>query len=77
LIIRIEEGTRVDNEWREATIQDGLCLTELQQRNREGYIVDDEADEDANIQDGNDGVQFRLKLMDDLFDSAYTTATRQ
>jgi hypothetical protein len=76
LIIRIEEGTGVDNEWREATICDGLRLTELQQRNRDAHVQDDEPDE-ACEQDGNDGIQFRLKLMGDLFDSEFTTATRR
>ena len=77
LIIRIEEGTGIDNEWREVTIRDGLRLTEHQQRNREHHVGDDEGDDEGTRQDANDGLQFRLNLMRNLFDSEYTTATRR
>jgi hypothetical protein len=77
LIIRIEEGTGIDSEWREATIRDGLRLTELQQRNRERHVGNDEADDEVTGQDANNGLQFRVNLMHKLFDSEYTTATRR
>jgi hypothetical protein len=77
LIIQIEEGTGIDSEWREETIRDGLRLTELQQRNRERHVGNDEADDEVTGQDANDGLQFRVNPMHKLFDSEYTTATRR
>lgn len=82
LIIRIEEGTGVDNNWREAMIREGLTLTARQQANRsethQGQQNAGEGPEDIpDVDDGHPGLRFREQLMDKLFDSPFTTAQRR
>lgn len=74
LIIRIEEGTGIDNEWREATIQEGLQPANPQDQNHGG---NDQVDEDNFEDEQQTGQAFRSKVMTDLFDSEHSTAQRR
>jgi len=81
LIICIEEGTGVDNHWRETIIQKGLTLTAQQQANSgetnqgQQIVGDGQEDEDIpGVDDRHRGLRFREQLMDKLFNSPFTTA---
>lgn len=74
LIIRIEEGTGVDSEWREALIQAGLQLTNQQEQNQRREEGDLNLSEDIPQLDEHPGQVFRQQLMEKLFDSPYTQA---
>jgi len=80
LIICIEEGNDVDDEWRGA-ITAGLALTDHQQEqreqhNRRGERTDlgDESLGDEAVEGTDPGFTFHQVLMDKLFNSPYSNA---
>ena len=75
LIIRIEEGTGVDEEWRTELIREGLERTERQRERDQNRSEEDNNDEDYPDQTRGQG--FRRNLMDKLFNSEYTNAYRR
>jgi len=75
LIIHIEEGTGIDEEWQTELIPEGLERTERQRERDQNRLEEKDIDED--LPDQTRGQSFRRDLMDQLFDSKYTSAYRR
>lgn len=80
LIIHLEEGSGVNNEWRQELFEAGHedPRPELVETDSDGTEEGDAAElRRARRHYTSPGQRFRLQLMDALFDSEYTAATRR
>ncbi|KAJ7487738.1 hypothetical protein B0H11DRAFT_1720976, partial [Mycena galericulata] len=81
LIVHLEEGNGIDEEWREelyALGRDDRLRPELTESESDGEEVGPEADlRRARRRHTTEGQRFRQKIMDALFDSPHTNLVRR